>query len=254
MANNVLPLRMGEFVRAYSLSGQDSEVSKSASLATIFVERMVFDLVALLGIFGAVTLLSQLPLDQSETGQKLQMGTYLAGGVAGFGLMFVAYMTVRPQQAGGLLVKLLFFLPMSLKEKVREIVGKFSHGLLFLKDHRKTAIVAANTLLIWIAMGLSNYFVFLAFDFALPLSASYVLLAVVSISILIPSSPGFVGVYHAGVAFTLQMYGVPLEAAGAFALVLHAAQYIPVTGMGFYFLKTKHLSLKKLEAEAADSN
>ena len=45
MANNVLPLRLGEFVRAYSLSSQDREVTKSASLATIFVERMVFDLV-----------------------------------------------------------------------------------------------------------------------------------------------------------------------------------------------------------------
>ena len=54
MANNVLPLRLGEFVRAYSLSYQDRQVSKSASLATIFVERMVFDLVALLLILGVV--------------------------------------------------------------------------------------------------------------------------------------------------------------------------------------------------------
>ena len=43
MANNVLPLRLGEFVRAYSLSKQAPKVTKSASLATIFVERMVFD-------------------------------------------------------------------------------------------------------------------------------------------------------------------------------------------------------------------
>jgi len=53
MANNVLPLRLGEFARAYSLSSQDKEISKSASLATIFVERMVFDLVALLVISQA---------------------------------------------------------------------------------------------------------------------------------------------------------------------------------------------------------
>jgi len=36
MANNVLPLRLGEFVRAYSLATQDKKITKSASLATIF--------------------------------------------------------------------------------------------------------------------------------------------------------------------------------------------------------------------------
>ncbi|MFQ5454504.1 MAG: lysylphosphatidylglycerol synthase transmembrane domain-containing protein [Candidatus Zixiibacteriota bacterium] len=59
MANNVLPARLGEFVRAYSLSTQDKGITKSASLATIFVERMVFDLVALLLIFGGVLTFSE---------------------------------------------------------------------------------------------------------------------------------------------------------------------------------------------------
>jgi uncharacterized membrane protein YbhN (UPF0104 family) len=102
-------------------------------------------------------------------------------------------------------------------------------------------------------MGLSNIFVFKAFDLNLPIDAAYVVLVVVSISILVPSSPGFVGVYHAGAVWSLIQYGVSREDALSCALVLHAAQYIVVTLMGFYFLKKEHLSLKRLEEEATES-
>lgn len=252
MANNVLPLRLGEFVRAYSLSSQDKEISKSASLATIFVERMVFDLVALLAILGGVFAVSSLPMTDSELSTSLRQGTYVAVAVAVVGLVFVLFLAMKPQLAGRMLVRYLFFLPVGIKERIQDIVVRFSRGLAFMTDQKAVFWVAVHTMLVWIVMGLSNYFVFLAFGFDLHIAASFVLLVIVSISILIPSSPGFVGVYHAGVALTLKLYGVPTEQAGAFALVLHAAQYIPVTAMGFIFLKSTHLSLKKLEAEAVE--
>ena len=46
MANNVLPFRLGEFVRPYSI-GTTGGISRSAALATIALER-VFDMFALL--------------------------------------------------------------------------------------------------------------------------------------------------------------------------------------------------------------
>ena len=46
MASNVLPLRLGEFVRAWSL-GRIADMSRSAVLATIVIER-IFDSFALL--------------------------------------------------------------------------------------------------------------------------------------------------------------------------------------------------------------
>ncbi|MDD3732593.1 MAG: lysylphosphatidylglycerol synthase transmembrane domain-containing protein, partial [candidate division Zixibacteria bacterium] len=111
---------------------------------------------------------------------------------------------------------------------------------------------SVQTMIIWIIMGLSNYFVFIAFGFDLPLEASFVLLVIVSISILIPSSPGFIGVYHAGTFLTLSIYGIGKEDALSFAIVLHATQYIVVTVMGFYYLKKEHLSLKSLEEKVVE--
>jgi glycosyltransferase 2 family protein len=248
MANNVLPLRLGEFVRAYSLSSQDKEISKSASLATIFVERMVFDLVALLLIFGIVLATSNFNIHED-----MRNGTYIAILVALVGIFFMFVLALRPEQSGMLMTRYLFFVPSQTKLKIQEIVLKFSKGLEFIKDAKIVTSVSIQTLFVWLFMGISNYFVYKAFGFDLPISASFVLLVVVSISILVPSSPGFVGVYHYGTVWTLANYGINREQALSFALVLHAAQYIPITAMGFYYLRKEHLSLKKLEQDAVES-
>ncbi len=250
MANNVLPLRLGEFVRAYSLASQDKEITKSASLATIFVERTVFDLGALLIIFGTIVWFSDSLRDQVN--DSMIVATNMAIVIALVGLIAMLVMALKPNQVGNLLTRYLFFLPDRVKELIKGVILKFSHGLQFLTDFRAVMLVTLHTFLIWFVMGVSNYFVFLAFDFDIPFDASFVLLVVVSIMILAPSTPGFLGVYHSGVVISLSLYGITDERALSCALVLHAAQYITVTLMGFYFLKKRHLSLKTLEEEATE--
>jgi uncharacterized protein (TIRG00374 family) len=256
MANNILPARLGELVRAYSLSTQDKEISKSASLATIFVERMVFDLVALLMIFGAIITYSSKLREQLELNiyfsENMIYGSKIAVIIAIAGLIFTLILAHKPEQSGHLITKYLFFFPAKFKQFIRSIIDRFSHGLRFLISIKSVIYVALITFLIWIIMGISNYFVFLAFGFDISVDASFVLLVVVSILIMAPSTPGFLGVYHYGVVISLGIYGITDEKARACALVLHAAQYFIVTLMGFYFLKKEHLSLKKLEESAID--
>ena len=249
MANNVLPLRLGEFVRAYSLSSQDREVSKSASLATIFVERMVFDLIALLVIFGAVLTYS-VGL-REHINEAMIFGTKLAILIALGGLLAMILLALKANQISEFLSRYLFFLPQKASDFIKSVIVKFSEGLQFLRSFKTVVSISLQTLLIWILMGISNYFVFLAFGFELPIDASFVLLVVVSVSILTPSTPGYLGVYHGAVVISLAVYGMDYDIdkveMRACALVLHAAQYIVVTLMGFYFLKKEHLTLKDLE-------
>lgn len=265
MANNVLPARLGEFVRAYSLSAQDKDISKSASLATIFVERMVFDLVALLLIFGGVLSFSESLRTQLETnlefGHQLIIGAKLAIVVAVLGILIMLFFAKKPHVASKVINVILFnrymkFWPEKIKDKLANMITsmfeRFSYGLQFLTSLKAVLNVGFQTLLIWVVMGLSNYFVFLTFGFDITIDASFVLLVVVSILIMVPSTPGFVGVYHYGVVVSLGIYAIPDVEARACAIVLHAAQYLVVTLMGFYFLKKEHLSLKKLEESAEE--
>jgi uncharacterized protein (TIRG00374 family) len=248
MANNVLPFRLGEFVRAYSLSSKE-EVSKSASLATIFVERIVFDLLALLVIFGIVLAIS--PLIVVE---ELKIGAIVTICTGLVGLLFTVYLSRRSQRDSRILKRILNLFPVRVRLTLESTVSKFATGLEFMRDWRRIFWVTFYTFVIWVVLGLSNYFILLAFGWSdMPVSASFVILVVVSILIMVPASPGFIGVYHYGTVISLSYYGIPREEALSCALVMHATQFLVITLVGFYYLRREHLSLKEIEKEAEES-
>jgi len=248
MANNVLPFRLGELVRAYSLSSKE-EVSKSASLATIFVERIVFDLLALLVIFGVVLVISPLiVVEELKIGAVVTIATGLVG------LLFAVYLSRRSQRDSHILKRIISIFPKRVQPVFENTVSKFASGLEFMRDWRQVFWVTFHTFVIWVVMGLSNYFVLLAFGWSnLPIAASFVILVVVSILITVPASPGFIGVYHYGTVLSLGFYGIPKEQALSCALVMHATQFLVVTLVGFYYLRREHLSLKEIEKEAGEA-
>jgi uncharacterized protein (TIRG00374 family) len=248
MANNVLPFRLGEFVRAYSLSSKE-DVSKSASLATIFVERIVFDLLALLVIFGIVLAIS--PLIVVE---ELKLGAIVTICTGLIGLLFAVYLSSRGQRDSHILKRIIGVFPPKVRPVFESTVAKFATGLDFMRDWKRVFWVTFHTFMIWVIMGLSNYFILLAFGWSdIPLAASFVILVVVSILIMVPASPGFIGVYHYGTVLSLSFYGIQREEALSCALVMHATQFLVITLVGFYYLRKEHLSLKQIEEEAERS-
>ncbi|MEE9442917.1 MAG: lysylphosphatidylglycerol synthase transmembrane domain-containing protein [candidate division Zixibacteria bacterium] len=243
MANNVLPFRLGEFVRAYSLSVKE-DISKSASLATIFVERIVFDLLALLIIFFLVLFVSPLILNQ-----QLKFGVVVTIVVGLLGLSFAVYLSRRGERDSHILKRLLGIMPGKIRPIVNEAVKRFATGTEFMRDWRQIFWATYHTFMIWMIMGISNYFILLAFGLKLPLAASFVILVVVSILIMVPASPGFIGVYHYGAVLSLGFYNVDQSTALSCSIVMHAAQYLVVTLVGFYYLRKEHISLKQIEKE-----
>ncbi|MCP4401395.1 MAG: flippase-like domain-containing protein, partial [bacterium] len=70
MANNVLPARAGEFIRAYVI-GKKENISKTTSFATIIIER-VFDMITMLGFLVIILLFVKFPQQTgSGTGSSL---------------------------------------------------------------------------------------------------------------------------------------------------------------------------------------
>ncbi len=248
MANNVLPFRLGEFVRAYSLSNKE-DVSKSASLATIFVERIVFDLLALLVIFGIVLIISPLTLIE-----ELKIPAIVTICVGLLGLLFTVYLSSRGKRESHILKRIISIFPRKIRPIFENTVARFATGLEFMRDWRQVFWVTFHTFVIWVLLGLSNYFVLLAFGWSdMSVAASFVILVVVSILIMVPASPGFIGVYHYGTVLSLGFYGISREQALSCALVMHATQFLVITLVGFYYLRREHLSLKQIEKEAEQS-
>jgi uncharacterized protein (TIRG00374 family) len=243
MANNVLPARLGEIVRAYSL-GTKENISKSATFATIVVER-VFDGFSLLFILWLSLLFSHFP-DWVKKSSNIFLLMNLA--LLGFLVLF----EIKTEPTLKVFNFIFRLLPKKLSLRANEILEKFISGLKVFRHIPSLLLILGWSILIWLVVGISNYFIFLAFDLHPPIQASFILLVIVSLGVMLPSSPGFVGTFHYFVIISLAPFGYGKNIALPFAIILHASQYLPVTLLGLYYLKKEHLSLKSLESESME--
>ena len=259
MANNLLPMRLGEVVRSYYL-GEREQVSKSSALATIFIER-VFDALTLL-LFVAVVALF-VPVSGVAAGFGAQWGISPALLAAGFSLPFVAAFCVMllmsrwPERTRALALTMMKPLPERFPhERARHIVEYFLAGFAPLSSLRTIALLFVLSVPVW---GFETGLFFLigfSFDFhhiydnLWHLAAAMVLVtALANIGSSIPSSPGGIGLFELIARETLVL--LPLAVVGrseaaAFAAVSHFALLLPMIILGQAFLWAGNLSLKRL--------
>jgi uncharacterized protein (TIRG00374 family) len=272
MANDVLPARIGELVRAYVLSKREG-VRKTATLATIVVER-IFDGLVLVG-FATVVVFYVTIVNPSllSTGSGHQLGTLLteqsrvigaaavAFLVALVGFVFVASSRSRVRSVLQLGLK---FVPARLHSRVEALTDSFIDGLGSLRSASGMAAVFGLSILAWL-FETSMYYILGNWGFnlqsggsPLPFYAYMLATSFANLSTLIPQAPGFVGVFDAIAKIVLVgAFGVPGNQAISYVLVLHAALLIPITLLGFVYLARESLSwrdlttLEKSRAEAS---
>jgi uncharacterized protein (TIRG00374 family) len=242
MANNVLPARLGEFIRAYSL-GSKEKMSRSATFATIMIER-IFDGFSLLFILW----LSLLMYPEFPGWVKKASNLFLLMNIATLG--FLVLIEVKRELAVKFFNLVFRILPSSLSSRGSEIVEKFISGLAVFRNIPSLLWILGWSILIWVMVGISNYFIFLAFDQTPAIFASFILLGIVSLAVMLPSSPGFVGTFHYACVASFVILNLNEAVSRPFSIVLHASQYIPVTLIGLYYLRKEHLSLRTIESDS----
>lgn len=254
MASNILPLRMGEFVRAYSI-GKIGDLSRSAAFATIVLER-IFDVFTLLLMLAVIMIFRLVPMKPGGDFYDLIVyGGYIMLGVSIGLFLLLVFLKVKSETTLRVMAKILKIFPSKLSGFILNIFEKFAHGLTVLGDFKSMLRISIHSILLWIITALSNYFIFMAFGLSdLPLTASFVVLIVVTLGIVLPNAPGYVGVYHALVYIALSIYPAEVSKAdaGGVAIIMHGAQYIVITAVGLYYLYAKHLSLHEARAEAEE--
>ncbi len=248
-SNNLLPARLGEFVRAY-LVGRKIGVRKTYGMATIILER-VCDGVTLIVLLGAVSLLMPLP----GWGQEVQLISSLLflGAAAGIVLLLTQErLTMR------MLRVLLKPFPRQLSGAILRASKTFISGLHSLKSGRSLGLVAAISVTVWLLEASSYLLMTRAFGvwmspLAQTLAATF-LLVVVNLGIMLPSAPGYVGTFQFFAVMALGVFGVPKETALAVAIASHLMQYVMVTAIGLLFFARENLAFWRFEREAEESD
>lgn len=236
MANNLLPLRAGELVRAY-LAARSGGLSAWTALATLAVER-VLDALSILLILAVVVVVVEVPAWLEAAALTLLALDLLAMGfliLLARGHMSLARFITRIPRAGDTLTRWLTL---------------FSTGLTSLRPGPHLGPLVAWTVLIWALTAGVVWTALRATDLTLPLSASLTILAFAGIGVSLPSAPGYVGTLQFFVVQALAVYAITGAAAVSFSFVYHAAAYIPMTLLGWAFLLAQGVSLGEAARDA----
>lgn len=242
MANDVLPARMGEVVRAY-LFGRKEAVSASSALATIAVER-IFDGIAMLSFMASVAAVAPFPEDLRRIAGVAAVVFVALSGL----LLLAAFYSEGGARAVGIV---LAFLPGRFAARATDVAASFFAGLHALRSLRLLAAIYLYSLLAWLAEALVYYLIGLGFGLPIPTYAYLLTVSAANLATLVPSSPGYVGPFDAAAIFVLTLFGSSRDAAASYTLVLHAALIIPVVLLGFFYLWRDHLTLEDVSGRPA---
>jgi uncharacterized protein (TIRG00374 family) len=235
MGNNIYPARIGELIRAYVLKRKE-DVSVSASLATILVERIFDGVVMLLFVFVGLPLAPSIPLDWRRF--VIFFSLLFFGALAVF--FILAASPRRAQRIYSWAIDRL--LPARFREPVRGFADRFMEGLYFLRSGRDVAMIFTTSLVVWLAETGKYWFVMHAFDFSVSFFVLMLMNGVVNLFTTIPSAPGYVGTFDTPGIAILKAFGVNDNIAGAYTLVLHAALWLPITLLGGWFMWRESVS------------
>ena len=255
MANNLLPVRLGELVRSYYLSRRE-DVNASSALATVAVER-IYDGITLLAFaaLSAPWLLLLGEFDSSGNVSRTTGAIFLAGIVIVFASILTVFTLLSSSPAfANRAEKWLNIIPSGPRPKVKMIFRTFVAGLAILNSPSKHVFLFIYSLPIWLLEG-SMYFM-LAYSFGIDdhFDSVGVLLLVVllltstsNLATSIPSAIGGIGPFEIVAQQTLLALGVGASLSGAYSGFVHlVALWLPVNIAGLLLLWKNNLSLRAL--------
>jgi hypothetical protein len=241
LANIVLPARLGELVRPYVI-GRREGVSKTASLATIVVER-IFDLTTLLVCFVVVLLLY--PRSFPPALRRAGMAVFVTNVVA---LAVLVLLHVYTSKVLAVVRRLLSPLPQRVGDRAVRLLGSFAEGLGSLRNGHHLLRIALLSLLMWLTIVLSIWATLMSLRLPqpLPLYASAVLMVVISVGIMLPSAPGYFGPMQWACQMGLGIFGVDPNIGFTYSCLYMVTQYLPVMALGFYYMGREELTLGEI--------
>jgi uncharacterized protein (TIRG00374 family) len=237
--NNLLP-RAGELARPYAI-GKLERISGSAALGTVVVERVMDTMTFLFLVFAAPLVYSG-PL--LESFPWLRSGSIVLLLVMLPLFLLLVVLMMRRDWADRVLAVLTRFFPEKAGARLRQLVHAFLDGFQFVRRPWMAIRILLLTGVIWGLYMTSLRIAFVAFgsDMELGWGAAWVLLAISSVGIAIPT-PGGTGTYHAFAARTLTLlFQIEGAVALSFATATHAVNFIGVTVVGLVYFLRDHMT------------
>jgi uncharacterized protein (TIRG00374 family) len=233
MVNTLIPIRLGEFVRAYLL-GEKEGTGFAPSFSSIVVERTL-DLIGLLSI-GIVTMF----LVSAQAGLSSIVGDiFTAVALLIAAILAVIMVGIKKED---LIIRLLTRITSKIPFvkrytlRIADFASSLIKGLQGLSQNPKMFVANISlTWILWLIQTSAIYLTFMAFDYPMPFVATILGGVLMSVSHILPATPGYVGSYEAFWVLIFTLLGVPqadLHLLLAMGVISHLVGILPIIIIG----------------------
>jgi uncharacterized protein (TIRG00374 family) len=233
-ANNLLPVRAGELVRAQLLHDSHG-ASRLGTLGTIVVERIFDGLILALFLAGTIAI--------AGGSSFLQVVAAIMTAAFVVGTIVLAVLAMQPEGRDRWSPRLLRLVPMRVRPRARVWLASFLTGLRGLRGVRSWFLVIAATVTSWFLEAVAYWLVGIGFGISLDFPLYLAVCGAANLAIAAPSTAGGVGPFEFFAQKALTAFGVGTAAATVYALVLHMLLLIPVVLLGIALLWRRHMGL-----------
>jgi hypothetical protein len=234
--NNVLPARIGEFVKGYVLS-KKTGISFTFGLSTVLIDRF-FDLAGLLLIVFIFFPKQSLP---AKVSQSLFILVIIL--IACMLTMIIMSRKKFTSVVANRLYKIKKPVLLKLAQRFIEI----GENIRRINSPLNIICYIAISFLQWLCMSAALYFVTLTLGVSVKFTYIPFICALLNMGLTIPSSPGYIGVYQFLLVYIMSIFSVPKHEGFAVSILFHASWYIPYNILGFIFLLKEHLRIKDMQ-------
>lgn len=222
--STILPLRIGDVARAV-LIGSVPPITIARGISTMVVER----------ILDMLFIITLLPFTLAGVAQ---MPEWMRNGARGMGIVAIAGILVlivaanQRERAVRVAESLLSHIPFLDTAVWTARVDSFLAGLDSLTRPKDAALLLLLTIATWTPIILAYYAMLLAVNLEPSLVMAAFVVCAAALSVALPSSPGQIGVFHAGVIAALQVWGQPEAQSASFAFIYHILNTAIMIGFG----------------------
>ncbi|MCR4662627.1 MAG: flippase-like domain-containing protein [Endomicrobiaceae bacterium] len=242
--NNVLPLRLGEFVRAI-VAGKKLEISRSSVFATIVVERLMDIIIFIISFFLIAMFVPNIP-------NWLQKSFIISAIV--FGLMFVVLFFMSKDEEKFLKLLYKFHLPLKINEIIKTLFLKFASGLQFLQNKKLFIIVFITSIVVWVIESYAYQLLFLAFGLKVSVIQCLFIIVTTGIATMLPTAPGFIGAIEGVGMIVLGIFGFEETTAFVAMAATHFIEMMAVYLLGIIGMIKEKISFSDLFSFALKQN
>jgi uncharacterized protein (TIRG00374 family) len=234
--NQILPLRLGEALRAYSLKRNEA-LSFTTVLTTLVVER-ILDVIGVLMFLGVCLAVLPVPHDLDP---RVNLAVRVLSAAVGFLVVCGGFVLFKRRLVTSWLDRLLLRLPAGPARRITPFVQRLLAGLRSLGSGRQIGILLADTVLLWICFGCAFAFGIQSLGLAAGnnlglLAPAILVLVCVALFTMMPAAIGFVGTYQAGCIVALAVFGIAKDQALGFSVIVHSMQFMTAVAVGsLYF-------------------